>query len=152
MNKPSLFEISAITRAIPASADAAAARPATKLVRRKPSPLALEQRFMFDGAAVGDAVQLASGPEFSAHDQMPAADLFRFTDTSTAGAPTLMAAEAEAQRLVAEFLQRPDARAQLFGLFNGGQLEPSAEWLQSADSFLTAMRKGEISVRVELRS
>ena len=54
MNKPSLFELSALSRAMPTPA-ASSVQPGNKLVRRKPSPLALEQRFMFDGAAdVGD--------------------------------------------------------------------------------------------------
>lgn len=47
MNKPSLFELNAITKGMLVT-DSTPVRPVQKLVRRKPSPLALEQRFMFD--------------------------------------------------------------------------------------------------------
>ncbi|MBU4112795.1 MAG: VCBS domain-containing protein, partial [Gammaproteobacteria bacterium] len=160
MNKPSLFELSAFASAMSTSATPRV-QPGNKLVRRKPSPLALEQRFMFDGAAVGDAVQMLASPsvDASAPADAPladghaaAADWLRFANVTVDSASPLAAAEIAAERLVAEFLQRPDAHEQLFSLFNGGQAEPSAEWQQAADSFLTAMQNGEVSVRVELRS
>jgi hypothetical protein len=156
MTQKNLFDTGATTDVTP--------KPRKKLVRRGPSPLALEQRFMFDGAAVGDAVQMLASPlaDASAHADVraaeaartaaPAAELLRFADTAIASAPSLAAAQAEAQRMVGEFLQRPDARAQLFSLFNGGQSQPSTEWLQAADSLLAASRNGDMSVRVELRA
>jgi hypothetical protein len=143
------------------------ARP--RLIRSSIGPMALEQRFMFDGAAVGDAVHVVAS---TAADSQPAADAARPSATDTAAStrapdiaslltvqPTaagvpdnVRAAQTEAERLVSEFLQRPDAREQLFTLFNGGQQEASAEWLKTADSFLAAVRNGETTVRVELRS
>src|SRR5574343_1959011 len=41
-----------------------------------------------------------------------------------------------AQQLITDFLQRPDAKQQLFDLFNGGQTEPSQEWLDAANSLI----------------
>ena len=67
MKKPSLFELSAISSAI-SEAHAIPERSGKKLVRRKPSPLALEQRFMFDGAAVGDAVGTGIVPRARSDD------------------------------------------------------------------------------------
>ncbi len=74
MNKPSLFERNAIARAIP-EPDAALASPGKKLVRRKPSPLALEQRFMFDGAAVDTAVDSFTSAVPDSHPVMLAESL-----------------------------------------------------------------------------
>jgi len=153
MKKPSLFELSAISSAI-SEAHAIPERSGKKLVRRKPSPLALEQRFMFDGAAVGDAVQVLAidvqesdaSPSLSSP---PTAALLSFT---TDAPPVVAQAEALAEQAVAAFLARPDAREQLFSLFNGGQSEPSAEWQRAADALLASLHNGEISVRVELRT
>ena len=114
MNKPSLFELSALARAMPVG-DAPLASPRKKLIRRKPSPLALEQRFMFDGAAVGDAVQVLSdaGVDASASTDAPVADssaawdgtdvaegLLNFVKASLDNASPLAVAEREAERLV----------------------------------------------------
>ena len=132
MNKPSLFELNAITKI----------HTGKKLVRGKPSPMALEQRFMFDGAAVGDAVQLLSATTVDSSILVDAGrttalagDLFKLVNATAETASRLNTAQAEAERLVAEFLQRPDAKAQLFSLFNGGQTEASAEWQKAADDF-----------------
>ena len=75
MNKPILFGSNVMTREIPV-ADAPLVFPGNKLVRKAPSPMALEQRYMFDGAAVGDAVQVlsATAAVISFHVDAPVAD------------------------------------------------------------------------------
>ncbi len=129
-------------------------RPATgqhRLVRRSPSPLALEQRFMFDGAAVADAVDTVSKPT----DAMAgSANLLDIATSEAHALPsTLVAAETRAEQLVSEFLGSPDARQQIYTLFNGGQTgEPSAEWNAAYEQLMSAFRNGDSPVRVELRS
>lgn len=136
MNKPSRTELSAITRAI-------ATRPANKLVRSKPSPMALEQRFMFDGAAVDAAAEVAK----------PAVDsLLNFVAADTALPAAVITARAEAEKLVTDFLAQPDAKEQLFAMFNGGQSAPTAEWQAAVDQLLAELQTGDDAVRVELRT
>ncbi|CAL95173.1 VCBS domain-containing protein [Azoarcus olearius] len=117
--------------------------PTSRLVRRSPRPLALEQRFMFDGAAVAEATHVVEGAA------APAADLLSFAADAPAA---LKAAEALAEQAVGDFLARPDAREQLFALFNGGQSEPSAQWQQAVDSLLGSLADGDAKISVELRS
>ena len=138
-----------------AVATAAASKPAAqgaghKLVRRKPSMMALEQRFMFDGAAVGDVVSEASKTVL---DKNVNDGLLRFAAPESALPAAVVTAQAEAEKLVADFLARPDAKQQLFALFNGGQTgEPSAQWLAAFDQLMASTRNGDFSVRVELRT
>jgi len=137
----------------------------SRLVRRDPRPLALEQRFMFDGAAAGDAAHaLAAHPaEAPAHLDAPLAELFApatqatqaahcFAPAAAPLAPALAQAERDAERLIGEFLQRPDAVQQLQSLFNGGGDAGSPAWLAQAGAALDALRADRLAVRVELRS
>ncbi|MDP3653395.1 MAG: VCBS domain-containing protein, partial [Rhodoferax sp.] len=113
MNKPSLFELNAVASAVSLTG-ASAAKPGKKLVRRGPSPMALEQRFMFDGAAVADAVQvLAATPvESSVPVDAPVAEagrtvavageLLPLVKVTTETAPTLNTAQPVAERPVTE--------------------------------------------------
>ncbi len=132
-------------------------RPATdlrskRLVRRSPSPLALEQRFMFDGAAVADAVDTVSKPTDTAMPESGAHLLNVATTDARGVSETLVAAQAEAEKLVGQFLNSPDAQAQLFALFNGAQgSEPSVAWQAAFDQLMNSFRNGETPVRVELR-
>ena len=153
----------------PSLASGSAAINSRKLVRRGPSPLALEQRFMFDGAALADASQtLAAADAAATHDvavagshpadagvtapaPAPAPELMHVAAAQEAPA-ALAQAQADAERLIASFLQQPDARTQLFELFHGSQSQASAEWLQAADSFLASFQNGAAPVQVELRS
>ena len=121
MNKPILFGPSAMTRETSVAA-APLGFPGKKLVRKAPSPMALEQRYMFDGAAVGDAVQVlsATAAVISVHVDAPLADagttsalagdalhLEKSIDTVSA----LTTAPAEAERLFAKLfnVNAPDA-------------------------------------------
>ena len=200
-----------------------------------PRPMALEQRFMFDGAAFGDVVNVvdrsagdvvrhAGSDRFagrvapSAAREVPASaalagaplpsrapapledrvdaridgQLDRFEggfdrrldrqldaladrpQAETVSRPTglsldiqaqpagepatlaanLKAAQAEAERLVTEFLSRPDAQNRLFQVFQGSSAsaEPSAAWNEAAQSLLQSLTSAGESVRVELRS
>jgi len=146
-----------------------------KLVRRGPSPMALEQRFMFDGAALADAAQTVATADAAASHDVAVADshqavtapsgadvvaapppappeLMHVVATAQEAPPALAQARADAERLISTFLQQPDARAQLFELFHGSQVQPSAEWLQAADGFLASFQDGAAPVQVELRS
>lgn len=135
------------------TAQSATGKRPNRLVRRSPSPLALEQRFMFDGAAVADAVDTASkGSDAALADS--GAHLLNVAAADAAALPSeLVAAQAQAEKLVSDFLNRSDARQQMFSLFNGGQSgEASAEWNAAFDQLMNTFRNGDSPVRVELRS
>jgi VCBS repeat-containing protein len=165
MSKPSLFEFSTLVNAMPTTATPRM-QPGNKLVRRKPNMLALEQRFMFDDAALADATHmLDSGSKFSetAVNSGAGPHLLQFATPDSRAADsavnravssTLLIAQAEAEKLVTEFLARPDAKQQLFTIFNGGQTgpEPSAQWQAALDQFMANLQAGGDAVRVELRS
>ncbi|MFM1908855.1 MAG: hypothetical protein RLZZ591_2532, partial [Pseudomonadota bacterium] len=147
-NQLGLFE-AAIAAAATSKVEAKGA--GRKLVRRKPSMMALEQRFMFDGAAVGDVVSEAS--KTVVVDKNVNDGLLHFAAPESAMPAAVITAQAEAEKLVADFLARPDAKQQLFTLFNGGQTgEPSAQWQAAADAFLADVAAGEVTLRVELRT
>lgn len=113
----------------------------TGLIRRASGLMALEQRFMFDGAAVADAVDTAVDLQILAPSAMaPSANLAR--------------AEVRAEQLVTDFLKRPDAREQLLTLFKGEQPSHQAtpEWQAAVDQLLAQVEQGGLNVRVEPRS
>ncbi|NIC43607.1 S-layer family protein, partial [Aquabacterium sp. A08] len=123
-------------------------RAASRLVRHRPSPMALEQRFMFDGAALTDATATLSDSNTS-----HTVDVLRLSDADTAP-QALLTAEAEAERLLAEFLRQPDAQAQLFAIFSGNQTDstPNADWLATFNQLIADASAGQLNVKVELRS
>ena len=140
MTQKNLFDTGVTTDVTP--------KPRKKLVRRGPSPLALEQRFMFDGAAVGDAVQLLSDRPVEA--VRIAADPIVLA--ARPALDTAAAAKADAEKTISTFMARPDARSQLLSLFNGGQQgAPSAQRQQAMDELLASWAAGSFQVRVELR-
>jgi hypothetical protein len=123
------------------------------LIRRASGLMALEQRFMFDGAAVADALQVVD----------TVIDTRRESDTTTAkmfdllapAAPVALAqAQTDAQKMVVDFLARPEAKQQLFAIFDGGRKDavPSDQWSSAYDAMVVAIRSGEISLPVELLS
>ena len=115
----------------------------TGLTRRTPSLMALEQRFMFDGAAVDTALDAAK----------PMADLLHFELSNSALPQAVLTARADAQILINAYLTQPDARANLFAMFNGGQKgEPSAAWNTAYEQLMREFRNGDSLVRAELRS
>ncbi|MFM2035821.1 MAG: hypothetical protein RL459_1086, partial [Pseudomonadota bacterium] len=146
-NQLSLFEAAIAATAAGQQGAQAAGR---KLVRRKPSMMALEQRFMFDGAAVGDVVSEASKTVL---DKNVNDGLLHFAVSKSALSAAVITAQAEAEKLVADFLARPDAKQQLFNLFKGAQGDtPSTQWLAAADTLVADVTGDMVTLRVELRS
>jgi hypothetical protein len=115
--------------------------------------MALEQRFMFDGAAVADAVNAVVDfdPAETPPQPEPAPALFHLP----AAMPVALAqAQADASRLIGDFLQRPEAQGQLYQVLHGGSVlsEPSAQWQTAYEGLLAEIRQGQSPVRVELLS
>jgi uncharacterized repeat protein (TIGR01451 family) len=123
------------------------------LTRRASGLMALEQRFMFDGAAVADALQVVDAViETNRESDAATAKLF---DLLAPAAPVALAqAQADAQKMVVDFLARPEAKQQLFAIFDGGRRDamPSEQWSSAYDAMVLAIRSGEISLPVELLS
>jgi len=114
----------------------------TGLIRRNPSLMALEQRFMFDGAAVDTALDAFK----------PMADLLHFDVADSALPQAVLTARTDAQVLINAYLSQPDARTNLFAIFNGGQTTPSAQWNAAFDQLIANLQTGSDAVRVELRT
>ena len=113
------------------------------MTRRSPVLMALEQRFMFDGAAVETALDATK----------PVADpLLHFVAADTSLPAAVLTARAEAEKLVVDFLAQPDAKDKVFALFNGGQTAPTPEWQAAFDQLIANLSNGGDAVRVELRS
>ena len=125
----------------------------TGLTRRTSGLMALEPRFMFDGAAVSDAVD-ATAKTMDASTVDAGAHLLNLvTRDAQVASSALVAAQAQADRLVTDFLSRPDAQQQMFTLFNGGQVgQPSEQWSAAFNQLMGAFKNGDSPVRVELRS
>ena len=115
------------------------------LTRRASGLMALEPRFMFDGAAVGEAAKTLATADTDS-------GLLHFAAGAENTTVALSAAQQQAEAMVANFLQRPDATQQMFTLFNGGQAAPSAVWQEAANSLIAGVQSGSVSVRVELRT
>lgn len=105
------------------------------------SLMALEHRWVFDGAAPVDALQKL-GSDTPLH-------LFDLA-AATGSSPLLAQAQKDAQNTIAQWMSQPDAAQKLAGIYAGGQ--PSQDWLDKAQGVVDAFRRGELSVRVELRS
>ncbi|WP_374343912.1 Ig-like domain-containing protein [Azonexus sp.] len=118
-----------------------------RLVRRSPQPLALEQRFMFDGAAVAEAVD--SVGDTSAEAPAGAGKLLQLAVQDSLPA-ALAGAEAAAEKLVADFLHQPDVLQQLFAVFNGGRSEAGEAWQTRLNSLTRAVDEGQFGVKVQL--
>ena len=150
-----------------------------KLRATLPRPFALEQRFMFDGAAMVDIVNEPMGyldltptpvrNDREAHAASESADaaapraepissgsgIFVLTGERGSDAPQLLEAIRQAEQRLAEFLSQDDAVTRLHTLFGGSTApagEPTALWAERALSFLDAYGRGDASVRTELRS
>jgi hypothetical protein len=136
-----------------------------KLTLSLPRPMALEQRFMFDGAAMVDAVHtlqpldLASGTQGTAMDagrdtgSQASSRLFALADVATAPA-ALTQARSDAEQLIRSFLASPGARAQMAQIFDGGRgtAAPDARWHAAFDALVAAVERGDSPVQVQLLS
>ena len=113
------------------------------LTRRASGLMALEQRFMFDGAAVDVAHdQLIDAPALDSA-QTVAPDLFKF-DVPTS---SLTSAAQLAQQQVRDYLAN-STDAQLFALFNGGKDAPDGGWTERLGSLRDALANGSFAVNV----
>ena len=140
----------------------------SRLVRNRPRPMALEQRFVFDGAAAADAVDAASAPLADTADMADAAHE-PTTDFDHAAAvsppagitaqpglfrpgsddPALSEASASAAEQIRQFLAQAND-GQLFALFNGDQSAPSEAWQQTLAQLRTAIADGSMQIDVAL--
>ncbi|MCQ4349017.1 VCBS domain-containing protein, partial [Pseudomonas stutzeri] len=150
------------------------AAPASRLIRRSPRPLALEQRFVFDGAAAAEVVEAGSSmpepsteaPAAATVDPLLAAYAAVDARTTSAGAPDAAPSSEPLFRLASEHavlgeaaetassaLQRylqEASDAQLFELFNGGQAAADAQWLERLAELRAAIDSGELALPVRL--
>lgn len=115
----------------------------TGLTRRTSGLMALEQRFMFDGAAIDTAHDQLMDVAVLDTVQLVSGDVFRF-DASTSG---LASAAQLAQQQVRDYLTRATV-AQLFELFNGGKTAPDSQWTERLSSLREALAKGSFAVNV----
>ncbi len=140
----------------------------SRLVRNRPRPMALEQRFVFDGAAAADAVDAASAPLADTADMADAAHE-PTTDFDHAAAvslpagitaqpglfrpgsddPALSEASASAAEQIRQFLAQA-SDGQLFALFNGDQSAPNEAWQQTLAQLRTAIADGTMQIDVAL--
>jgi VCBS repeat-containing protein len=147
--------MAAIARA-QAQAQSAATKAQRRLRGAPPRPMLLEQRFMFDGAALVDGVDTVSKALDAADTSTKTVDKTIHLDiVAPAGvtvSDTIRTAKAEAEKLVADFLARSDAKEQLFALFNGGKTAPDAAWNAAFDQLMAEIQSGGDSIRVEMRT
>ncbi len=146
-------------------------RPRRKLNSKKSELMRLEQRFMFDGAAVVEAAAVVdTTPVVS--DAAPKVVEQAVQNTSQQLAleltpPALFNLQAEraemlqsftsgeklAQEIILSFLQQEGAITELYSIFNGANADqPSAEWLAEAEAFIKDFIEGDVSVNLELQS
>ncbi|GAB6390181.1 VCBS domain-containing protein [Stutzerimonas marianensis] len=138
------------------------------LVARRPQLMALEQRFVFDGAGaaeVADAVTSPAHAEPAAAPEKPAVvervdvqlpapgapaaveapDLFR----PATGDATVREASQKASEQIRQFLAQA-SDAQLFELFHGDQAEPGEAWAAELGNLRTAIGNGSLEIGVSL--
>ncbi|MEN9774194.1 MAG: hypothetical protein RL322_1264, partial [Pseudomonadota bacterium] len=127
----------------------------------RPRPFALEQRFMFDGAAVSDAtetfaaVQAAETSESSAlaESSSPRAVSFEITGPRAVSTddPRLLSAQERAAQRIGQFMAREDAREQMFSLFSGELEQRDAAWDAAFDRLREDMANGRFRLQLSLR-
>lgn len=119
----------------------------SRLVRKGPRPMALEQRFMFDGAALIDAVETLdhNSPDTTALSTVEAVNTPLLL---LEGAPAVVRASAqEAESLVKNYLDS-HTNSELFALFNGGRTDMDADWVERLDSLRAALVDGSFQLNV----
>ena len=140
----------------------------SRLTRARPRPLALEQRFVFDGAGVGDAVDAAATPTPGEPADQSADAPIKVEVAQTAPAerqesptersnlfqsggshPTVNEAAATAADQIRQFLAQA-SDDQLFELFNGGQTTPSEQWTAELAHLRTSIADGTLEIGVTL--
>ncbi|MBR9888305.1 MAG: hypothetical protein GYB20_11510 [Oceanospirillales bacterium] len=113
-----------------------------------PQMMQLEQRLMFDGAAVETTVEAFSDfTADSADTQDVSAGLVVLAVAYEPAQPALE----QAQKQVKDYLETASAE-ELFEIFNGGKETIDAEWLQNFESIRQAILNDDVSISVELLS
>ncbi len=115
----------------------------TALTRRKSGLMALEPRFMFDGAAVDTAADQVVDAAPIDTPSTASGDLF-VLDVSVSD---LTSAAQLAQQQVRDYLVRATDE-QLFELFNGGKTSPDSQWTENLSSLREALSDGSFAVNV----
>jgi len=105
----------------------------------------LEQRLMFDGAAVDTTVEVIAELSSDPVTETPTEGLFSL---AVAYGQSQVAGE-QAQQQVKEYLQEASVE-ELFDLFNGGKAEIDIQWLQSMEQLRQAVLTDKLSLTVEL--
>lgn len=113
------------------------------LTRRTRGLMALEPRFMFDGAAVDSAHDTLTTTTPIETAAAPAADVFKL-DASVSGLATTAQA---AQQQVRDYLATA-SDAQLFSLFNGGKTQPDSTWSERLTELREALSNGNFHLNV----
>nr|WP_321482738.1 VCBS domain-containing protein [uncultured Cohaesibacter sp.] len=115
--------------------------------RSAPSPLALEQRFMFDGAAIDHAIDTVTDGFFDGtagdNGDVSAPDLLQL-DFADDG---LQVIASESQTLVRTYLAEASDEA-LFALFGGDQDAPDTEWSERLNSLRAAFADGSFTIDI----
>ena len=113
------------------------------LVRRAKGLMALEPRYMFDGAAVTNAVDTVDSTDTG---------FLHFINSAEKSSSVLNLAQQQVIRTVSDFLQRADVTQQFFALFNGNKTQMTSEWEAAANALIAKLSSQENSFRVEFRS
>ncbi|MGE4408376.1 beta strand repeat-containing protein, partial [Pseudomonas sp.] len=146
----------------------------SRLLRARPRPLALEQRFVFDGAAAADAVDVAEAAASQAPAAEPAGDAAAAIEVAlvvaaperqveSAPAPAqpaelfhtgsddaqLNEAAQQAAEQIRQFLAE-SSDAQLFELFNGEQASPDEAWSAELAKLRASIADGTLTLGVQL--
>ncbi|MCE2681021.1 MAG: VCBS domain-containing protein, partial [Burkholderiales bacterium] len=123
---------------------------ARRMVARNPSLLALEQRFMFDGAAVNTVVDGVQEPVAQAPaERVYTQEKFSLGGNSEIQNTQLQAVVENAQEQVKDFLSKANAQA-LFSLFSGGQTLPSEQWAINLSQLQKEVAAGTYTVDIQL--
>ncbi|WP_283401392.1 VCBS domain-containing protein, partial [Marinobacterium sediminicola] len=110
-----------------------------------PNLMQLEQRLMFDGAAVEASIDTLADHVADQQAVETADDMFSL---AVAHGQTQQAAD-QAQQQIKNYFERASAE-ELFQLFNGGKDTLDAQWLQSMEALRQSILSGEYQIRVEL--
>ena len=109
-----------------------------------PTLMQLEQRLMFDGAAVEASVDTLAGYVADQQVVEAADDMFSL---AVAHGQTQQASE-KAQEQIKDYFENASAE-ELFQLFNGGKDTLDAQWLQSMEALRQSVLSDDYQVRVE---
>ena len=100
------------------------------LVRRAKGLMALEPRYIFDGAAVTNAIDTVDSTDTG---------FLHFINSAEKSSSVLNLAQQQVNRTVSDFLQRADVTQQFFALFNGNKTQMTSEWEAAANALIAKL-------------